>query len=137
MVELYTECHRPLFDPILINKWGFKRKAKIDKSKSYEFRRVAGYIGSTPFYETIRHLVCKVPEGCIVVASHNLEKRDPILIQCNNPTSRAMEKAKKVAKKMARKYSVDEFWLGEPSKILPWIELRKTSYDIDKLCQGL
>lgn len=138
MGELYAECHNPDFPPILINRWGFKKKARIDKSKSFSSYREA--LGTTVVYDTIKHLVYKVPERSAAVASHNLEKRDPILIQCNNPTPRAKRKAKKIAKKMAEKYNVIEFWLEEKpncSSCLPYIEHKETFYDVDRLFDKL
>ncbi|MCD6367462.1 MAG: hypothetical protein J7L45_00070 [Candidatus Aenigmarchaeota archaeon] len=125
-MERYAECRGPVFDPILINKRG--KIEEVEIVKSYELDPKIHQGLPTP-----KHLVYKVPEGAVVVASHNLEKKDPVVIQCNNPTRRAIKKAKEVAEEMAKKYNIDEFWLEEPSKIMPWIEPRETSTDLDCL----
>ncbi|MCD6398782.1 MAG: hypothetical protein J7L08_02570 [Candidatus Aenigmarchaeota archaeon] len=139
MEEYYAECHKPSFDPILINKWGWRKKAKIEKK--YSRRELIFWWEMIPFYETFKHFVYKVPEGSIVVSSETLEenyfslnpKKRHILVQCNDPTPRAIKKAKKITEKIARKYNINEFTLEEKSSVDNWIEPVRTSRDIDNL----
>jgi hypothetical protein len=91
------ECHNPIFEPVAIAPDG----KKVCVSKTRDFK------------DNERHITYKIPEGFIVISSHNFAK-DPIQIEMNNPTPKAKMTALRIANELNDKYKVNYFWVFNP-----------------------
>ncbi len=133
-LTLKGECHDPIFYPILINKNGKESMPKI--------------LEENYCIDSAIHYVYSIPKGCIVITSHRYpkggflsddmspyptkmprgERVSDLEIDTNLPTAEAFNSAKKLVKKISKKYKFNEFDLGEKpdSNDLPkWTSLNK------------